>query len=45
MTSSTMNMQTAIPAPVLPGPDLAAVKQRQQATWAGGDYAVSVHRF
>jgi len=35
-----MNMQTATPAPVMPGPDLAAVKQRQQATWAGGDYAV-----
>jgi len=35
-----MNMQTAPPAPVMPGPDLAAVKQRQQATWAGGDYAV-----
>ena len=35
-----MNMQTATPAPVTPGPDLAAVKQRQQATWAGGDYAV-----
>ena len=35
-----MNMQTATPAPVLPGPDLAAVKQRQQATWASGDYAV-----
>jgi SAM-dependent methyltransferase len=35
-----MNMQTATPAPVVPGPDFAAVKQRQQATWAGGDYAV-----
>jgi len=35
-----MNMQTATPAPVVQGPDLAAVKQRQQATWAGGDYAV-----
>ena len=28
----------AIPAP--PPPDLEAVKQRQQATWASGDYAV-----
>ena len=35
-----MNMQTATPAPVVHGPDLVAVKQRQQATWAGGDYAV-----
>ena len=35
-----MNMQTATPPPVVQGPDLAAVKQRQQATWAGGDYAV-----
>jgi ubiquinone/menaquinone biosynthesis C-methylase UbiE len=35
-----MTMQTATPAPVVSGPDLAAVKQRQQATWAGGDYAV-----
>jgi ubiquinone/menaquinone biosynthesis C-methylase UbiE len=35
-----MNMQTATSAPVMPGPDLAAVKQRQQATWAGGDYAI-----
>jgi ubiquinone/menaquinone biosynthesis C-methylase UbiE len=30
-----MNIQTAAPAP-----DLAAVKTRQQATWASGDYAV-----
>ena len=35
-----MNMQTATPAPVVHEPDLVAVKQRQQATWAGGDYAV-----
>ncbi|MGE5153369.1 MAG: class I SAM-dependent methyltransferase [Bdellovibrio bacteriovorus] len=27
-------------APVPPPPDLAAIKQRQQATWASGDYAV-----
>lgn len=27
-------------APVSPSPDLAAIKIRQQATWASGDYAV-----
>lgn len=26
--------------PGTPGPDLAAIKQRQQATWASGDFAV-----
>jgi len=26
--------------PSTPGPDLAAIKQRQQATWASGDFAV-----
>ena len=30
-----MNIQTAVPTP-----DLAAVKAKQQATWASGDYAV-----
>ena len=35
-----MSMHNATFSPVAPGPDLAAVKQRQQATWAGGDYAV-----
>jgi len=35
-----MTMHTATPSPVVPGPDLAAVKQRQQATWASGDFAV-----
>ncbi|MCE9657837.1 MAG: class I SAM-dependent methyltransferase [Burkholderiales bacterium] len=33
-------MHNATLSPAAPGPDLAAVKQRQQATWAGGDYAV-----
>lgn len=27
-------------SPNVPGPDLAAIKQRQQATWASGDFAV-----
>src|SRR5512134_2962141 len=27
-------------APASPAPDFAAIKQRQQATWASGDYAV-----
>jgi len=34
---------TAVQTPVTPstpGPDLAAIKTRQQATWASGDYAV-----
>jgi ubiquinone/menaquinone biosynthesis C-methylase UbiE len=31
-----MNIQVAIPS----APDYAAIKQRQQATWAAGDYAV-----
>jgi SAM-dependent methyltransferase len=33
-------MQTATPSPVQSTPDLAAIKQKQQATWACGDYAV-----
>ena len=32
-------MNTAVQARV-PAPDLAAIKQRQQATWASGDYAI-----
>jgi ubiquinone/menaquinone biosynthesis C-methylase UbiE len=35
-----MTMQTATPSPVQSTPDLAAIKQKQQATWACGDYAV-----
>ncbi|CRI63286.1 conserved hypothetical protein [Thiocapsa sp. KS1] len=31
---------TAWAIPVPPAPDLDAIKQRQQATWASGDYAV-----
>jgi 2-polyprenyl-3-methyl-5-hydroxy-6-metoxy-1,4-benzoquinol methylase len=27
-------------APASPGPDFAAIKQRQQATWASGDFAI-----
>jgi ubiquinone/menaquinone biosynthesis C-methylase UbiE len=30
-----MNIQTAVPTP-----DLVAVKAKQQATWASGDYAI-----
>ena len=33
MLDSTMNA-------TIPTPDFAAIKQRQQATWAVGDYAV-----
>jgi len=32
-----MNLAIATPTP---GPDFAAIKQRQQATWASGDFAV-----
>jgi SAM-dependent methyltransferase len=32
------------PAPAAPAPDLAAVKSRQQATWASGDFAVVAAR-
>jgi SAM-dependent methyltransferase len=35
-----MNPVLAPHAPLAPAPDFAAVKQRQQATWASGDYAV-----
>lgn len=31
---------TAVPPGLVPPPDYTAVKQRQQATWASGDYAV-----
>lgn len=34
-----MNGTTA-PAPIATPPDYAAIKQRQQATWAAGDYAI-----
>jgi SAM-dependent methyltransferase len=38
---STSALQTAPSAkPAAPAPDLAAIKQRQQATWASGDYGV-----
>ena len=36
MTTATLSRQAA-PAPA---PDFAAIKQRQQATWASGDFAV-----
>ena len=35
-----MNTAVANPTPVSAEPDFAAIKQRQQATWASGDYAV-----
>ena len=31
---------TSAPAPQAPAPDYAAIKTRQQATWASGDYSV-----
>ena len=33
-------MNTILQTPVASTPDLAAVKQRQQATWASGDFAI-----
>lgn len=39
MHCATLNASTAIPAPVVT-PDFGAIKRRQQATWASGDFAV-----
>ena len=36
---TTVPVQSSFPSPA-PQPDLAAIKSRQQATWASGDYAV-----
>lgn len=38
LSPSVQSAARAIPVP--PSPDLEAIKQRQQATWASGDYAV-----
>jgi hypothetical protein len=38
LSPSVRSAAQAIPVP--PPPDLEAIKQRQQATWASGDYAV-----
>ena len=35
-----MNLALDTRAAVAPAPDFAAIKQRQQATWTSGDYAV-----
>jgi len=40
MSQPTQPAPSTAPAPNAPGPDLAAIKQRQQATWASGDFAV-----
>ena len=37
-------MSVSVPAPPVPAPDFAAVKSRQQATWASGDFAVVAAR-
>src|SRR5438094_10120277 len=37
-------MTSTLNAPPLPQPDLRAVKQRQQQTWASGDFAVVATR-
>src|SRR5213083_1617869 len=37
-------MTSTLNAPPLPQPDLHAVKQRQQQTWASGDFAVVAAR-
>src|SRR3954467_10158469 len=37
-------MRVSVPAPLVPAPDFAAVKSRQQATWASGDFAVVAAR-
>jgi len=40
MNQPTQPTPSTAPAPTVSGPDLAAIKQRQQATWASGDFAV-----
>lgn len=40
MTQPAQPAPSSQPASATPGPDLAAIKQRQQATWASGDFAV-----
>ena len=40
MTQPVQPAPSSPPASATPGPDLAAIKQRQQATWASGDFAV-----
>ena len=40
MTHPAQPTSTSPASPGAPGPDLAAIKQRQQATWASGDFAV-----
>src|SRR5262245_23755459 len=37
-------MSVSDPAPPVPAPDLAAIKSRQQATWASGDFSVVASR-
>ncbi|WP_068809236.1 class I SAM-dependent methyltransferase [Thauera phenolivorans] len=38
--NAPLELRTPAPSAAAPAPDLAAIKQRQQATWASGDYAV-----
>lgn len=38
--STSASSSTAAPSTAAAGPDLAAIKQRQQATWASGDFAI-----
>ncbi len=40
MSQPTQPSPSSQAGPNVPGPDLAAIKQRQQATWASGDFAV-----
>lgn len=40
MSTPTQPAPASQPAPDTPAPDLAAIKQRQQATWASGDFAI-----
>jgi SAM-dependent methyltransferase len=37
---SVMTATTTMEAPALPAPDFTAIKAKQQATWASGDFAV-----
>src|SRR4029079_6153465 len=40
----SQSMSVFVPPPPVPAPDFAAVKSRQQATWASGDFAVVAAR-
>jgi SAM-dependent methyltransferase len=40
MNTTALQAPSTSKAPAAPAPDFAAIKQRQQATWASGDFAI-----